>query len=84
MKHSYSFDEQETTINMFPAMMNRLRKLAEDYPGDVALREDDGCIFCTLPVSWIRVSPKRKVTMTEEQRQENIARLARYREAKKT
>ena len=44
MKKSYSFDEQETTINMFPAnvyktsevfscipvMMTRLRKLAVD------------------------------------------------------
>ena len=97
MKQAYSFEEQETTVNMFPAniskqaeifscipaMMSRLRKLAEEHPKDVAIREDDGCVFCTVPSSWVHISPKRKVTMTEEQRQENIARLARYREAKK-
>lgn len=96
MKQSYSMDEQETTINMFPpsvsnkaeifscvpAMINRLRKMAEDHPADVAIREDNGCVFCTVPVSWVRIAPKRKCTLTEEQKQANAKRLAEYREAK--
>lgn len=96
MKQSYSLEEQETTINMFPtgvsskaeifscipAMMNRLRKLAEEYPKEIALREDDGCIFCTLPVDWIRVLPKRKCTLTDEQKKANAERLRAYKEAK--
>ena len=97
MKRTYSFDEQETTINMFPAnvskkaeifscvpaMMNRLRDLAADHPGEVAIREDDGCVFATVPVGWVKIQPKRKCNMTEEQRKANAARLAAYMEAKK-
>lgn len=97
MKKSYSFDEQETTINMFPAnvsktsevfscipvMMNRLRKLAVDYPSDVALRDNEDCVFATVPSSWIKIAPKRKSNMTEEQRQANKERLIRYMEAKR-
>ena len=97
MNKPYSFDEQETTINMFPTivsktaeifscvptMMNRLRDLAVDHPDEVAIREDDGCIFATVPASWVKVQPKRKCNMTEEQRRANAERLAAYMEAKK-
>lgn len=97
MKHTYSFGEQETTINIFPtnvsktaevfscipAMMNRLRELAADHPRDVAIREDDGCLFATVPASWIKIQPKRKCNMTEEQRKASAERLAAYMEAKK-
>lgn len=95
---SVSLNEQETTINMFPAsvsdkaeiftcvpyMMTRLRKLAAEYPQEVELREESECIFCTLPYSWIRISPKRKCTLSEEQKQANAERLRKYMEAKKT
>ena len=98
MKQSCPIDEQETTINIFPksvsdkaeiftcipSMMNRLRKLAVNHPDEVALREEDMCIFCTLPVGWIRIAPKRQCTLTEEQKRANAERLAAYREANKT
>lgn len=93
----YSPDEQETTINIFhptiskqaevftciPAMMNRLRDLATEYPQDVAIVEKDGCVTATIPVSWVKVAPKRKCYLTDEQKKANAERLARYREAKK-
>ena len=97
MKRSYSFDEQETTINMFPAnvsktaeifscipaMMNKLRELAVSHPSDVAIKDNEDCVFATVPTSWIKISPKRKSNMTEEQRKANTERLMRYMEAKK-
>lgn len=97
MSHNYTIDEQETIINMLPAtvskqaeiyscvpqMVSRLRKLAEDNPKDVAIMEDDGAVTATVPLSWIKIAPKIKRQMTEEQRQANIERLARYREAMK-
>lgn len=96
MSVSYSLEEQETTINVFPStvskqaeiftcipsMINKMRKLAEENPHDVAIRESDGCVFCTVPVDWIRIAPKRKCTLTDEQKKANAERLAAYREAK--
>ena len=91
-------DEQETTINIYPpvisplaeiytcvpATMKRLQKLAAGHPDDVTLREKDDCVFATVPASWVRITPKRKSTMSDEQRRANAERLARYREARQT
>lgn len=98
MDFKYTPDEQETTINMFPpsvskkaeifscipAMMDRLRELSEGYPADVAIVEKDGCVTATVPVSWVKIAPKRRSTMTDEQKKANAERLAAYREARKT
>lgn len=89
--------EQETTINMFPESVSKvaevftcipteitkLRKLAAEHPSDVAIREDDGCIYCTVPVSWVRIAPRRKCNLTEEQKKANADRLRAYMEAKR-
>ena len=97
MDRNYSIDEQETTINIFPSavskqaeiftciplMMKKLRKLAGEYPSDVSLAEHDGCITATVPVGWVRVMPKRKCNLTDEQKRANTERLAKYMEAKK-
>ena len=97
MSYSYSADEQETTINLYHSsisdraeiftcintMMNRLRKLALQYPDEVTLRDDGGSLFCTVPTSWIHVMPKRKCNQTDEHRKASAERLAAYREANK-
>ena len=65
MRSPYTVDEQETTINMFPAnvsetaeiytcipfMMQRLVDLQKEYPNDVAIVEGDGYIDATVPRS---------------------------------
>lgn len=95
---SYSINEQETTINVFPkavsdkaeiftcipSMMDRMRKLASSYPSDVCIREEEDAVFCTVPIGWIKVAPKRKCTLTEEQKKANAERLAAYRGVKQT
>ena len=96
MSNSIPVDEQETTINMYSThvskcaeiytcintMMRRLRKIALQYPEEVTIRDDDyGGMFCTVPASWIRITPKRKCNQTEEQRKANGLKLAAYREA---
>ena len=51
---------------------NRIRKLAEQYPDDVAVirmpEDNDGCIYATLPSSWLRIQPKIKRDLSDEQR----------------
>jgi len=89
IKSSYSMDEQETTINMYPAsvsktaevytcipaMMQRLINLQKEYPSDVAIVDGDGYIDATVPRDWIKVQPKRKCNMTDEQRKKAADRL---------
>ena len=93
MKSAYALDEQETIINVLPTvvsdkaeiytcippMMNRLLKLQQEYPSDVVVSQGDGYINATVPRDWIKVQPKRKCTLTAEQKQANAERLKAYR-----
>ena len=40
------------------------------YPED-----NDGCLCCRVPVSWIKIGPPRKVVMTDEQREAAAERM---------
>lgn len=50
----------------------KLRKLKATHPEEVSIikepEENDGCIYVKLPASWMKINPKRKVDMTEEQK----------------
>ena len=97
MNVSYSLDEQETVINIvptivskraevfscIPTMMKKLRKLYKDHPEDVDLSEKDGCVTATVPAAWIKIAPKRRCTLSDEQKRANAERLAQYMEANK-
>lgn len=57
--------------------INRLQKYAEEYPGEVEIvhTNKDGSILAHFPVSWIKISPPRKVNMSEEERRKTGERL---------
>ena len=67
--------------------INRIRKLSEQYPDDVTIKnspeENDGCICATMPSEWLRISPPRKVEMSEERKAELSERLRMAREKQK-
>ena len=69
------------------AVINRVLKLAELYPGDVDIRyrpeDNDGAILAHVPASWVKLVPPRRVDMSEERKQELRDRLAALRENKK-
>ena len=91
----YKADEQETIINIFPmqitkqaeiytcipAMMRKLRTLAAEYPEEVSIVDRTDDVSATVPVSWVKVAPKRKCNLTDEQKRANAERLAAYRKA---
>ena len=96
MKTQYALEEQETTINVFPKavsdralvftcipnMVKRIKKLHDDYPDDVILNEGDGFVDASVPRGWVKIQPKRKCTLTEEQKRANADRLAALRSKK--
>lgn len=87
-----TLDEQETTINLFPkqvsdradvyscvpAMMAKLRKLAESFPDDVRIEKEDQIgLFASVPQSWVTIRKPRQMNYTEEQKQVMRERLAK-------
>ena len=61
--------------------ISKIRKLKEKYPEDIRIiaepEQNDGCIYCQLPSSWLKISPKR--ALTEEHRQKLIAASESFR-----
>lgn len=60
------------------ALLNKLRSLAEQYPDECKLeRISHGGDFADyiVPKKWIKVSPPRKVNLSDEQRAQIAARL---------
>lgn len=57
--------------------INEINRLKKKYPDDVDIAHinGDGSIYGHLPGDWIRVKPKKKVNMTDEQREASKARL---------
>lgn len=64
-------------------MINKILKLAEEYPEEVRIicmpDKNDGCIYCELPSNWLKIKPKIKRDLTDEQRAAASARLAKLR-----
>ena len=56
--------------------VSKIRKLKEKYPEQVRIiaepEDNDGCIYCELPTSWLKIVPKR--VLTEEQRAKSVER----------
>ena len=64
--------------------ITKIHKLAEKYPEQVRIisepENNDGCIYCELPTSWLKIQPPRKLDLTDEQREELSVRMAKMRE----
>lgn len=94
---NYTIEEQETTINIsaanpkvaevysaIPSMMRRLRKLAAERPDEVSVEFDhQNDMSATVPASWIKLSPKRVLNLTEEQKKERAERMRAVAAARK-
>lgn len=63
--------------------INKIMRLKEQYPDQVEILAEaatnDGCLYCKLPVEWLKIAPKRRVNMSDEQRSANAERLAKLR-----
>jgi hypothetical protein len=59
--------------------INRIRTLKEKYPDMVQViaepEDNDGCIYASIPIEWMKIQPKR--AYTDEQKAEMVERLRR-------
>ena len=72
----FSSDEQR--------WVNKIKKLLEEHPDEMRLlaspETNDGCIYVELPSSWLKIQPKRKVELSEEEKDILRERLTRMRQ----
>ena len=49
--------------------INYIYKLKESHPDEVDIRHvnDDGSLIVHIPASWMKIKPKKKVVLTDEQ-----------------
>lgn len=62
--------------------ITKVRKLKEKFPDKVRILKEpennDGCIYCELPVEWFTIRVPKKVNMTEEQRKIARERMRQF------
>lgn len=67
-------------------LITRILRFYEKHPDDVTIlkrpEENDGCLYCIVPPSWLKITPPVKREMTEEQRRASSERMAYMREKK--
>lgn len=62
----------------------KIEKLAKERPDEckILARNSDGTILAHVPTSWVKISPPRKVEMSEDRKEELRKQLANARNKK--
>lgn len=64
--------------------INRIKKYKESHPDDVDFFENsDGSICGHVPLKWLKISPPRKVELTDEQKAERSERMRKLAASRK-
>lgn len=62
-----------------PKWIRRINELIEEHPDEIRVirmpEQNDGCIYVQLPTEWLKIQPKRKVELTDEQKAKLAERL---------
>ena len=75
------YNNEESTAKVYThhaALQNKLNKLTGENSDISVLRSGDGWTEYAMPKSWVKVSPKRKRNMTEEQRAAASVRMQKW------
>ena len=77
-------DSRITITTYHRKFINKLKAISEEKPEEVEIIKEnkDGSICVHVPLSYLKISPKRNVILSEERKQELRETLQRAREAK--
>lgn len=72
--------QQKATVTLHGGRLkNRVLRLAEEYPDEVEVRREPegngGFLVAKIPAKWVKITPPRRLELTDEQREELMARL---------
>ena len=61
--------------------VSMLRRLKEKYPDqvEIAYENKDGSLLARVPFDWMRIVPKKRDTMTDQQRAARSERMKAFR-----
>ena len=66
--------------------VNKIQKLKENFPDEVQIiatpEDNHGTILAHIPKSWFKLTPPRKVNLSDERKAELVERMKKAREAK--
>lgn len=69
-----------------PKWIRKITELAQSHPEEVQItihpEKNSGMLCAHLPKSWFRISPPKKMTLTDEQRAAAAERLSKARKKK--
>lgn len=64
--------------------MRKIKRWVQDFPNDVNVTsESDEAIVVTIPISWFKISPKKRSSRSPEQIQRSTEALALWRTKQK-
>lgn len=72
--------QQKATVTLHGGRLkNRVMKLVEEYPDEVEIRREPdgngGFLVAKIPVKWVKITPPRRLELTDEQKEELRERL---------
>lgn len=60
-------------------LINRILRFKQQKPDDVKIiampENNDGCLYCTVPAKWLKITPPVKRELSDEQRAEMANRM---------
>ena len=79
-----SCNDHATFYSSEAKWIRKIKQLKADYPNDITIKnEDSESIVVHLPKSWFKLSPPRKMNLTDEQRAAAKERMLTARKNKK-
>lgn len=67
-------------------LINRLLKFKETHSDEIHIikypKDNDGCLYLSVPAKWLKITPPRKHELSEEQRIVAAQRLLAARKSK--
>ncbi len=65
-------------------MITRMMKLIAEHPDETEIikrpEENDGCLYCKVPSTWLRIAPPVKREFTDEQKEKFKKNLLKAKE----
>lgn len=78
-----SCNDHATLYSSEAKWMRKIKQLQSDYPNDVQImNETSESMVVHIPKSWLKVTPPRKMTLTDEQRAAAADRMTKARQKK--
>lgn len=79
-----SQDNHATFFSSEAKWIRKIKSYQSQYPNEIQItHESDDSILAHIPKTWLKISPPRKVNLTDEQRSAAAERMSNARKAKK-